>query len=420
MFVLAMTAMIVSKAVSGGITLTGTIRDEDGSPLAGAMVDIYTAKPRIGTATTCPSCYRDCAKSTKTESDGQFSIGELDPGLLFRVLVMAPGRRSHLTAHVDPLSTQIDVALKSVPQDLPDDRLLTGRVVSVQGEPIAGAVVTPVGAKTKESHWFGQLPGVDQASITDADGRFVITSQAPKLGLYLQVSAPGYASFAPQLFDLDSREHQIPMQLGASVLGRLMFEGQPIKNRSVGIVQRDRSVELFVGERVLATDHTGSFQFTDLQPNQSYVLYTLCEPSQPVAGTEALSRNPPALKTRSLVTADVGGVTQLGDLELEPGLTLSGKVTFPADSKAPEEVKLRLSRDPAWDWYETFLSDSGEFKIYGLPPEVYKLSIQATGFEIDASRMRYQTTGPSELAFRLRVQGNSTLFMDIPMKSKAP
>jgi len=281
-------------------------------------------------------------------------------------------------------------------------------------------VVTPVDTKSKESRWFGQLPGVDQASITDADCRFVITSQVPKLGLDLRVSAADYACCPAQLFVLDGREHEIPMQLGASVLGSLMFEGQPIKNRPVGIVQRDQSTELFVGERVLATDHTGSFQFTDPQPNQSYVLYTLCEPSQPVAGTEALTRNPPALKTRSLVTADVGGVTQLGDLELEPGQTLSGKVTFPADSKAPEEVKLRLSRDPACDWYQTILSNSGEFKIYGLPPEVDSLSIRATGFEIDASRMRNQTTGPTKFAFRLRSQGNSTISLEIPMKSQNP
>jgi hypothetical protein len=423
MFLLLMFATILSEVGSGGATLTGIVRDEDGSTLADAKVHIYTAKPRVGPATTCPSCYRDCAKSTTTDAEGHFSIEQLDTGLLFRVLVMAPDRRSHLTDFTDPTANKIDVKLKHLPTDLPHDQMVAGRILNDQGQPLAGAVVSPTGAKTADRSWWGQTPGVDQASITDAQGRFVITSRDPKLGLYLRVSAPGHACVTSHFVDFDGSEHEIQMQSGAVVFGKLMFEGQPIKNRSVGIVQRNRSAGEFAGERVLATDHTGSFQFTDLQPSQSYVLYTLCEPNS--TGNENASVNDlvnhirPVLKTRSLVTADAGGVTQLGELELEPGLTFSGQVIFPDDSKPPGEVSVRLSRNPAWDWCEAVLTEDGEFTFYGLPAEVYSVSVKAAGFEIDAGQLRYQTIGPSEFGIRLPSQGHTTIQVSIPMKAKS-
>lgn len=125
-------ALGVVAVTFDGSTLTGKIQDENGMPIAGAIVDIYTAKPRVGAAITCPSCYRDCAKSTLTDAQGQFLIGELDEGLLFRVLVMAPGRRSRLTDWIDPQTSELDVRLEPVPIGLPATQILTGIILDDQ------------------------------------------------------------------------------------------------------------------------------------------------------------------------------------------------------------------------------------------------------------------------------------------------
>ena len=397
---------LVSVAPAPG-TLAGQVRDEHGAPLAGARVGLYSAKPRVGLATTCPSCYRDCAKSVKTDAEGRFSIGELDPNLLFRVLVVAPARRSLLTELIDPAQTKVEVKLEQLPADLPPDRKLAGRVFDEDGKPLAGAVITPAGAKTRESRWWGQTPGVDAAAVTDADGRFVITSQEPKLGIDLEVRARGHADSPSQLFDLDGSEHPIHMRRGASVAGRLTYNGKPVERRAIGIVQRDRSAGHFVGETTLATDDAGGFLFANLQPNEHYVLYSLCE-------TE---RDLPVLKTVSLQTGEDDELTQLGELLLLPGMTMVGRVEIPANARMPAGAKLRVSRDPAWDWWETALSDQGEFTIRGLPPEVYSVSVFAPGFEIDAARMRYQAIGASEFALRLRGNGEAQpVDVIVPMK----
>ncbi|WP_146598314.1 carboxypeptidase-like regulatory domain-containing protein [Novipirellula aureliae] len=181
-------------------------------------------------------------------------------------------------------------------------------------------------------------------------------------------------------------------------------------------MQRYRNVESFVGESVVVTDHTGSFQFNDLQPNQKYVLYTLCEPNQEARSEDLLIQNPPVLKTLSLETTDSGGLTELGELTLVAGLSLTGRVTFPADAQRPSEVKVRLSRDPAWDWCETRVLNRGEFSFTGLPSEVYRVSVNAPGFDIDASQFRYQLTGASQFGMRLRSDRQMPLV--IPMRSK--
>lgn len=398
----------VAAAVTPG-ALTGQVANEKGAPIAGALVDLYTAKPRVGLATTCPSCYRDCAKSTKTDENGRFSIGDLDPGLLFRVLVMASGRRAVVTELIDPVETELKVQLEPLPGDLPPDRMLKGRVFDEHGKPLAGAVVSPRGAKTHERRWWGRLPGVDEAAVTDAEGRFVITSQDPKLGLDLQASAPGYADFPSQLFDLDGGEHVVRMRRGADVEGRLIYQGKPVRRRAVGIVQRDRSAGSFVGETTLATDDEGGFLFVNLQPDERYVLYSLCDAGQDL----------PVLKTVSLETGSDAQVTRLGELSLLPGLMLAGRVELPAGATLPAGAKLRVSRDPAWDWCEASLSADGEFKIRSLPPEVYSVSVITPGFEIDTSRMHYQVTGANEFGLRLRAENReSPMYVVVPMKAK--
>src|SRR5688572_3149802 len=83
--------------------LTGVVKDQEGKPLREASVFIYTAGPKEGVGILCPSCYADCRKRTRTDSEGRFKIESLDPALLFRVLVVAKGHRPEFVGKVDPI-----------------------------------------------------------------------------------------------------------------------------------------------------------------------------------------------------------------------------------------------------------------------------------------------------------------------------
>jgi hypothetical protein len=248
------------------------------------------------------------------------------------------------------------------------------------------------------------LPGVDAASATDDQGHFAIVSSDPKLGLDLQVEAPGYAIRPGELFALDGSQHEIRLQRGAAVHGRLLWDGKPVLGRTVGMVQRDRSAGRFVGEVTLATDGDGRFFFPNLQPNERYVLYTLC------SGRD----DEPVLKTRTIETGANNADLDVGDLALIDGFTLAGRIELPAGAVLAGDAKLRISRDPAWDWCEFALASDGSFAVRGLPPEVLTVSIMASGFTLDGTRLRFQSVGDNRFALRLREDLNDLV---IPMRA---
>ncbi|MCB9875512.1 MAG: hypothetical protein H6821_15175 [Planctomycetaceae bacterium] len=312
--------------------------------------------------------------------------------MLFRLLVIAPGMRAIVTDYIDPSKEELTLKLETVPTSLPPDRMLRGRVVNETGRPVAGALVEPRGAKTSDRRWRGSLPGVDAASGTDNEGRFIVTSADAKLGLDLMVTAPGFAVKPVELLALNGEEHEIRLQRGATVLGSLMSDNKPVVGRAIGIVQRNRSVGQFVGETTLATDEMGQFVFPNLQPNQSYVLYTLC------SGT----REEPTLKVRTITTGENNTDTDVGDLALIAGKTLAGRVDLPDGAKLPADAKIRIGRDPAWDSCEVAIASDGTFEILGLPQEVFTVNVTVAGFTIDNSLLRFQSIGDSRFALRLR------------------
>ena len=159
-------------------TLTGTVRDAKGRPVADARVDIATAAPKVGPAMFCPSCYLDCAKWTKTDADGKFVIAKLSPSLKFRLLATAPDMLSAMTKLVDPATENPAITLDPIPAGLPPDRTLSGRVVDAAGRPIAGALISPEGAETRERRWWGLVEGV-RPTVSDTDGRFLMILEKP-------------------------------------------------------------------------------------------------------------------------------------------------------------------------------------------------------------------------------------------------
>lgn len=396
------------------VTLRGKVTDQEGQPIANALVSIYTAKPKRGVGTLCPSCYRDCSKVTHSDATGNFQIEGLDAELLFRVLVASPEYRASVTEHLDP-AAQDDhlLQLKPLPGDLPVDRLIRGTVVDGQGKPVVGALVEPFGAKTTSRRWWGSMPGVDAIAVTNAMGHFVVTSDEPKLGMDFKVSARGLATTITPLLALDGTVHQITLQTGAHVTGRLVYQEQPLPGRSVGIVQTDRSSNTFVGETVLATNVDGRFTFSNLQVNSEYVVYTLCDaPGDP---SQIDLANRLTMKAHRVTTGGNKHTQDLGLLPLQEGLSLSGLVVLPAGASVPTQATIRLSRSLAWDWATVPIDSDGRFQFLGLPPETFEAQLHVPGYELDPGTLAFQSTSPTSFGIRLK---SSREQVKIPLRPK--
>lgn len=103
-----------TKGLSSGIT--GQVSAPDGTPLAGARVDIATAAPKVGRSMFCPSCYLDCRKSDTTDEHGKFHLNDLNEQLKFRLVVSASGYKTFQTKLLDPTEGPVDVVLQNSPK----------------------------------------------------------------------------------------------------------------------------------------------------------------------------------------------------------------------------------------------------------------------------------------------------------------
>jgi len=393
---------------SSADTLTGTVLDSKGRPVAGARVDVATAAPKVGPAMFCPSCYVDCAKWTTTDADGKFSIAKLSPSLKFRLLATAPDMLSAMTKLVDPATEAPAITLESIPADLPPERTLSGRVVDAAGRPVAGALISPEGAETREKRWWGLVEGV-RPTVSDTAGRFLMILDRSYIGLDLEVMSSGFAGTSVALLAPGSKPHTITVPLGARVTGRLLDDGKPAAGIQVAIVQLDRNAGAhFIKAVGAATDGDGRFVFENLPASQEYALFSNVSSNPPTS---------PVLATRTLNVPADGASRDVGALPALSPMSLSGRIVMPDGVKVPPETQVSLGRDPAWDLIAVPVAEDGTFSVAPLPPETYVVNVVAKGFEVDPSGLGYQAIGAT--SFGMRVE-ESIKDLSIPMRRSSP
>ncbi len=258
--------------IANAADLTGRVTDPSGRPVPNAHVYIYTALPLVGPPTICPSCYLDCGKFVRAEADGSYRITGLDGRLKFRALAVADGFEPVMAkAHVDPAKDTVDFSLKRR-QIVDCDRLVEGRVVDPHGKPIAGAVVERHAVRKGGLIGYGNIPDTEPLAITDKYGEFSLGVDHFSTELDVRVRARGFApEIARELVPGDATR-SIPVDVGASVSGRLTQNGKPAGGVYLKVLQVDRSSHNFLGDEDIATDGRGIFLVTGLGPNEEYAI----------------------------------------------------------------------------------------------------------------------------------------------------
>jgi hypothetical protein len=383
-------ALFVGQA--DGLVLRGTVVDSDGKPVANARVDISTAAPRVGPQLFCPSCYRDCKKSTRTDKQGKFEIGGLDAKLKFSVLASAIKKKAQMTKLIDPLGGEVTIALESLQDNLPESRLVQIQVVNDRGQPISGALVEPVGGKTSKRRWGGLTKGVDPA-VSDAQGRINLPLPEDFLAVDVNVIAQGYAGALGSQLAPGPKQHKLVIPSGTRITGRLVHNGMPVSGISIAVVQVDRSANhLFIKAVGDVTNSEGKFTFDQLPANEDYAIFTLVGdgPQKQV------------ISTKRFKAASDRQQRDLGDLQLISPLRIAGRVELLPGQSIPPNAKLTISRNPAWDLIAIPIATDGSFVVEGLPPETYTLRLAVKGIEIDGSRMPYQMLDSESFGLRLK------------------
>lgn len=398
-------ACATPAAMAQSPSITGKVTSPDGEPLAGVRVDISTAAPKVGRGIFCPSCYLDCGKWTMTDESGDFVLEDLDPSLKFRLVLTLPGRNALQTELVNPSDGPLELSLQPLPENIDPSRVVSG-VVTQDEAPIVGALVSPHGAKTPNKRWWGRVD-VDP-TVTDAQGRFALVVPDDFLSLDVTITSYGSCGARVILLEPGAEPVSVELQSGASVVGQVEHEGQPVGGMSLAVAQLDRGTDdgIFIAAVGDVTDEAGRFEFHHLPPDQRYCIYS-------VVGEAKRSGSPYVITTKTFSVPVSGETRDVGTLGVVDPLSIRGRIERTDGEPLPQHLKLAFGRDPAWDLVSVAVDEDGRFEINGLPPETYAVRLGDRSLVIDDQRVRYQMLRDSSFGLRLRKSMND---LKIPVK----
>jgi hypothetical protein len=347
--------------------LTGAVVDADDSPVPQAMVFVYTAGPKHGTSSLCPSCYADCQKKAQTDAAGRFKIESLDPALIFRLLVVASGHESKFVSKVDPAMGAQKIALKPLSEEaLKSDLRIKGMVIGERGKPVPGAIISPEGVEMGQgTQWGGTDPFVEPLTMADEQGRFVLFCKSNIVDtVYATAEGRGVARQWVTL--KPGGDYLLRLPEGVTVTGQILHDGKPLPGVMVGLTTTDRTCGSYFNCDAVATDVEGHFQLLNAPPDREFVFYAKMD-SLHGAG---------AVPNKIFTTGVSGAVQDLGKLVVQPAFRVAGRIVLSDGKPIPAGTQLMLAREKAWDTTQITLTSDGAFEFEGVPAESASLSVR--------------------------------------------
>ena len=353
--------------------LTGQVVEAGGAPIAKASVFIYTAGPKHGTSSLCPSCYADCQKNAHTDENGDFKIESLDPTLRFKLLVVASGHESKFVSKVDPTNGPQLITLKPLTEaDLKSPLRIKGLVIDEHGIAVPGAIISPEGVGMGQmTRWGGNDAVVEPLAVTDDSGRFVLFCKSNTVDT-VYATAEGHGVAKQWVTLKPGSDYLLKLPEGVTLTGQILRGGQPIKGISVAATTTDRACGNYFNCDSVATDDNGRFMLINVPPNREFVVFT---------SMKSL-KGKGALPDKIITTADSGKTQDLGKLEIQPAFTISGRVVLSDGQPVPADTRMFLGREKASDSLETKLDADGRFEFKGVPAESVAMNVRIKGYRL--------------------------------------
>jgi hypothetical protein len=328
----------------------------------------------------------------------------LDPALLFRVLVVAPGHEPRFFPKVDPRRGPLEAELnpRSV-TNLPPSHLLLGRVVDEEGNGVENAVVSLDSLRQGDTTHGSPPEGTDPLAITDERGDFFLSSKEGFEAMNLEVEARRFARKKFNGLSGGTKRHTLKVTVGAALTGRVLKDGKGLEGVALGVVSQDRGIENFTGDFVIGTMDDGRFLFSNLPPGRDYYVY----------GIMSSLTNHGALPAQLVRLGADGTTKELGELKLVPGVKLAGHVKLSDGAPLPPHTRVSLSSEEAWDVLAVELGAEGRFALEHLPPGTHNVSARVPGYRIAGANASFDASNPFRLLGQLKTdKTNLTLLLE--------
>jgi hypothetical protein len=394
--------------------MRGHVTDVAGNPLKEAHVFIYTGKPKHGPAYLCPSCYLDCGKRVATDADGRFLIKSLDPSLHFRILVVREGYLPQFVSDIDPAEDSVTVALETLDfSEVTSERILQGRVVNEEGDPIVGASVSVKGWGSADgSATWGPASRVmlTPMAVSNLQGEFSLGAKEDLRHVELKILCPNYAQAEFYEIPFGKKPRDFRLAVGGMVTGRLIHAGKPLPGRTISIASENRGMRSNSTRESIATNPKGQFTLYNLPAGLVYHVTASMESIGKLGIT-------PLKTVKDLKN---GELRDVGDLVIQPGLTVSGKVQLSDGKPVPKDSKFFLWHDQTRGGQNQALEAYGEFRLEGLHPGEIGCNVRVPGYRLTKLNRSYSDLNGGELLATLTESVTGLEFLMEPGERSHP
>jgi hypothetical protein len=235
--------------------------------------------------------------------------------LVFRLLAVAEGYTPSISPKlVDPKAEPMTFTLRRHDLDKRAPALVfRGRVLDEEGKPVPDAMVEPRGFRKGDRGQFGGLKDFDPLAVTNDKGEFQLGVPEEGLSLYVQVTARFKAPRKFSGLPAGPKSHDLTLFTGVTVTGRVVKDGRPLSGVAVGVAQKNRSAETFLGPFQAATDEKGVFSIPNVPQKDVLVLY----------GLMSSLREQGAIEAREVQTGESGSELKVTDLQEQHGQSLT-------------------------------------------------------------------------------------------------
>lgn len=165
---------------------------------------------------------------------------------------------------------------------------------------------------------------------------------------------------------------------GAVVRGRLVYHGTPVAGAEIGLIPRNRAgfggnlkitgdpyEEIRVG-----TQADGSFVLADVPRSIGWYVYPKMESVSPSFAGQPIECD----------TNHKGEIVNVGDIQLEHGHYLKGKVVLRDGASIPDGMRVIISANHISDSQVVSLHQDGSFECSELPTGSYNVSPAVRGY----------------------------------------
>jgi len=343
--------------LSDGIAVRGTIMAADGSPIGGARIhaeptsEQTSAAPKWGLSWLAMSAHPAIFAETHAGDDGKYELmlpaaGSYTLRVNARRFGGASERPQEYTEPVDGLDFYLQPGSE-----------LDGQVIDEQGGPVAGALVVVNSSARGSQH--------STIAVTDGDGKFAL---AAVLGSWshMMVRARGYASATVGIVRPPAHGLRVTLDRGATYRVRFVAKGtdEPIE----GV---EAMLQTGGGGAVATSNADGEVRFENVAMARGSF------GSSWRSLTAACKGFVPMQKNLSQTQA-VDGVIDAGDIELERGATIRGRVTDSSTGNGIEGADVRAFSMRLMRFQNTPITSAksdaeGRFEITGAPDDTVGL-----------------------------------------------